>query len=187
MRLGWGIFNCSSCGTLINSLVHIIISAHTWPATYTDVKDPSKRSVTEPHKPTERPLMEPVKSARHARAASLISSSNYCWGRIMPCIAMWSLSQADTQKGKMSLFFFFFAGSWSQHRQLCLLISGSTCTNTYGHYNSTKKNKRFCILILYPVARMLISESQVWPNGGFSAVENKPLSSWNTLYMMYKH
>lgn len=64
MRMGWGIFNRSSCATLMDSLVHIIISPHTWTATNTDVKDPSKRCVTEPHIPTQWPLMEPVKKPR---------------------------------------------------------------------------------------------------------------------------
>lgn len=136
-----GIFLTRSlCGTLMDSPVHVIVSAHTWPATSTDVKDPSKLCVREPHVPSQRPLMEPVKTASRARAASLILSPNYCWGRITPRIAMGVLLQADTQKGTMSLFFCFVSGSWSQHWQLCLLISGFTNANTYGPYHFTKKN-----------------------------------------------
>lgn len=75
---GWDILNRSLCGTLMDSPVHIIVSAHTWPATSTDVKDPSKLCVREPHVPSQRPLMEPVKTASRAQAASLILSPNYC-------------------------------------------------------------------------------------------------------------
>lgn len=62
-------------GALMDRLVHIIISAHTWPATSTDVKDPSKLCDREP---LGGPLMAPVKTASPARAASLILSPNYC-------------------------------------------------------------------------------------------------------------
>lgn len=99
MWTGWGIFNRSLCGTLMDSPVHIIVSAHTWPAPSTDVKDPSKLCVREPHVPSQRPLMEPVKTASRARAASLILSPNYCWGRITPRIAMGGASTGRHTEG----------------------------------------------------------------------------------------
>lgn len=47
-------------------------------------------------------LMEPVKTTGRSLAASLILSSNYCWGCTMPCIPMAGLSQADMQEGQIS-------------------------------------------------------------------------------------
>ena len=178
----------------MDSFVHIIISAHTWPATNTDVKDPSKRCVTEPHMPTQRPLMAPVKTTSHAWAASLISSPNYCGGCLTPCIER-AFNGQTHRSGKWDCYFFFFffwlCRSWSQYRQLLLLVSGFMYANTCGHYNYKKKKnpnkweKNPKASVFFPHPGCSSMESQVWrPNGG---CENKPLSSKNTQYVTYKH
>lgn len=92
-----------SLAALMDSLVNILIRTHTWPSTNTAVEDLSNPRVREPHTHIlTKSLMEPVKIASRSMAASLILSSNYCWGHTTPCIPMAGLSHADREEGQIS-------------------------------------------------------------------------------------
>lgn len=139
-RMGQSSFTAAhvSLAALMDSLVNILIPSRTWPSTNTAVEDLSNLRVREPHTPTQKSLMEPVKTTGRSLAASLILSPNYCWGHTMPCIPMASLSQTVRQEGQISprLPQFLLCGWKLEKQTLAALfadLSSHACKHAQAH------------------------------------------------------
>lgn len=181
-----------SLAALMDSLVNILIPTCTWPTTNTAVEDLSNLRVREPHTPSQKSLMEPVKTTSRSLAASLILSPNYCWGHTVPCIPMASLSQADRQEGQISPGLpQFLLWEWKLEKQALAALFGDLSTHVY---NTPTHN-----LPDLPPYWVCSQEAHQW-NCRISQVRifmcnqasnewdgKKPLSSHNILYVVYKH
>lgn len=170
---------------LMDSLVNILIPARTWPSTNTAVEDSSNLRVTEPHTPSLKSLMEPVKTRDRSLAASLILSPNYCWGHTTPCIPMASHGQTHSRVRLAPGCHSFCSGGMEVGRvetgsslletlppaYACTIAHTGTCSHdnfTKTHPHSRPDLHPF-LFFGFP-ARKLISRNTDWAKWGFLCV-----------------
>ncbi len=186
-----------SLAALMDSLVNILIPTCTWPSTNTAVEDLSNLRVREPHTPSQKSLMEPVKTTGRSLAASLILSPNYCWGHTMPCIPMAGLSHSDRQEGQISPRLpQFLLWEWKLGKQALAALFGDLSPSTHAHthttHTGTRTHNKFikthphtvCQLYLRIgyAARKLISGIAGLANWGFFCVTKPQMNGMKNLW-----
>lgn len=180
-----------SFSALMDSRVNILIPTCTWPTTNTAVEDLSNLHVRESHTPSQKSLMEPVKTTGRSLAASLILSPNYCWGHAVPCIPILSRSQTDRHEGQISCSLQQFLLWEVKLEKQDLAAFLAICWLTYTTHPHTICQIYLCIGF---VAKKPISGIAGLAKWGFFCVTKpqmnglkKPLSSHGILYVVYKH
>lgn len=141
-------------------------------------------------------LMEPVKTTGRSLAASLILSSNDCWGCTMLCIPMVGLSQADRQEGQISPRLpQFLLWEWKLEKEalapflaICWPALSHVHINTQPHIQINKLIKmhphtvcQIYLRIRY-AARKLISGIGGLANWGFFCVTKPQMNGMKNLW-----